>query len=48
MRYLRQALLAVQRSGGAVPEECKTINCRQKQLAYYHRKQSGQKAGEAI
>lgn len=29
-------------------EECKTINRRQKQLAYYHRKQSGQKAGEAI
>lgn len=29
-------------------EECKTINRRRKQLAYYHRKQSGQKAGEAI
>ena len=29
-------------------EECKTINRRQKQLAYYHRKQSEQKAGEAI
>ena len=29
-------------------EECKTINRRQKQLAYYYRKQSGQKAGEAI
>ena len=29
-------------------EECKAINRRQKQLAYYHRKQSGQKAGEAI
>lgn len=29
-------------------EECKTINHRQKQLTYYHRKQSGQKAGEAI
>ena len=29
-------------------EECKTINRNQRQLAYYHRKQSGQKAGEAI
>ena len=29
-------------------EECKTINRRQKQLAYYHRKQSEQKAGKAI
>ena len=29
-------------------EECKAINRRQKQLAYYHRKQSEQKAGEAI
>ena len=29
-------------------EECKAINRRQKQLAYYHRKQSVQKAGEAI
>lgn len=29
-------------------EECKTINRRQKQLSYYHRKQSEQKAGEAI
>ena len=29
-------------------EECKTINRRQKQLAYYHRKQSVQNAGEAI
>ena len=29
-------------------EECKAINRRQKQLAYYNRKQSGQKAGEAI
>ena len=29
-------------------EECKTINRNQRQLVYYHRKQSGQKAGEAI
>ena len=29
-------------------EECKTINRNQRQLAYYYRKQSGQKAGEAI
>jgi len=29
-------------------EECKTINRNQRQLAYYHRKQSEQKAGEAI
>jgi site-specific DNA recombinase len=29
-------------------EECKTINRNQRQLAYYHRKQSGHKAGEAI
>ena len=29
-------------------EECKAINRRQKQLAHYHRKQFGQKAGEAI
>lgn len=29
-------------------EECKTINRNQRQLAYYHRKQSGQKAREAI
>ena len=29
-------------------EECKTINRNQRQLAYYRRKQSGQKAGEAI
>ena len=29
-------------------EECKTINRNQRQLACYHRKQSGQKAGEAI
>ena len=29
-------------------DELQTINRRQKQLAYYHRKQSGQKAGEAI
>lgn len=29
-------------------EECKAINRRQKQLAYYHRKQSEQNAGEAI
>ena len=29
-------------------EECTAINPRQTQLAYYHRKQSGQKAGEAI
>lgn len=28
--------------------KCKAINRRQKQLAYYHRKQSEQKAGEAI
>lgn len=28
--------------------ECKTINRNQRQLAYYYRKQSGQKAGEAI
>ena len=29
-------------------EECKTINRNQRQLAYYHRKQSAQNAGEAI
>ena len=29
-------------------EDCKTINRNQRQLAYYYRKQSGQKAGEAI
>ena len=29
-------------------EECKTINRNQRQLAYYHRKQSEQTAGEAI
>ena len=29
-------------------EKCKTINRNQRQLAYYYRKQSGQKAGEAI
>ena len=29
-------------------EECKATNRRQKQLAYYHRKQSEQRAGEAI
>lgn len=29
-------------------EEFQTINRRRKQLAYYHRKQSVQKAGEAI
>ena len=29
-------------------EKCKTINRNQRQLAYYHRKQSEQKAGEAI
>lgn len=29
-------------------EECKTINRNQRQLAYYYRKQSEQKAGEAI
>lgn len=29
-------------------EECKTINRRRKQLAYYYRKQSVQNAGEAI
>ena len=29
-------------------EECKTINRNQRQLAYYHRKQSEQNAGEAI